>query len=972
MSCFVSRSDRRQGHVPAAWLLVFCLFLFFLLAGCSHLQQGVLPADNSSTVCIDDSWPQAASDLVPDPNLHFGRLANGVRYVITENHEPKNRVALYLDVQAGSLNETEAQRGYAHYLEHMLFNGTAHFPPGELIRYFQSIGMGFGADTNAHTSYDETVYKLLLPDNKEQTLDTGMLVLADYARRALLLESEVERERGVILAEKRSRDSADARVSKALLGKEFAGTRVATRDPIGLEKTIQAATSARLRAFYDTWYRPSNMIVVLVGDVTPQQAQAVLTRHFADLKPAPVPAACYDFGRLAPGSSEFVHVHEPDLGRTDLAISFTWNVTPAPDTVKREEEFFANYVAARILDTRLQQLVDQQDSPLTRARSYSGTFVRRLGYFALTGRTTASQWQQGLARLQTLLAQVRSYDVAPGELARAGREIRAELARAVQTRDSRDSSKLAMDIIRKLNEGEVVLSPRQEEELYGGFLDRLTVADIRAAFARMSAPELTRRIVFVGGNADLMGDGPPEQQIETLWNTTMAAPVPPWQQQESAGFPYLKPPAEKGKVVRQVHHAEIDAFTTVFANGLRLNVKKTDFTSNEVQIKVNFGHGTLAQPAPGLGRLAESVVNESGLGRLTRDQLESVLAGTTGRVRFMVGPESFSFSGKGLASELELLMQLVYTGLKDPAFRPAAYARSMRRFQQMYQAMRGSVEGTYQLEGDRFFAGGNPRYGLPPEEEFQRLTLDQVRNWLRPSFARDQLEITVVGDIDPDRVVQMANTYFGSRRARPFRSLMGEGVCFPAGQERTIRVQSSVAKEMLAVGWWTNDFWEIHRTRRLSVLASLLEDRLRQVVREELGATYSPVAYNHASRVDPGYGVLRALITIAPEQRRQVRTAVYRVAADIADRMVSREELGRIVAPIQTSIRDMQRTNRYWLDSVLALSGRHPEQLQWPLTIVDDFAAITPAEIQELASQYLTAQRSAVLEVISAGRNEGR
>jgi len=963
MSISALLPDRRRVSVPLFRLAVCCLV--FLLAGCSHLWQGAVPTDDQTSVCIDTSWPQETSDLAPDPSLHFGRLANGIRYVLVENHEPKGRIALYLDVQAGSLNETDAQRGYAHFLEHMLFNGTAHFPPGELIRYFQSIGMGFGADTNAHTSYDETVYKLLLPDNKEKTLDTGMLVLADYARRALLLEDEVEHERGVILAEKRSRDSADARVSRALLHREFAGTRVATRDPIGVEQTILAANSARLRAFYDTWYRPENMIVVLVGDVPPDQAQAVLVRHFAELKPAPVPAACYDFGRLAPGSSEFVHVHEPDLGRTDLAISFTWNVPPAPDSRTREEEFFASYVAARILNTRLQQVVDQQDSPLTRAQSYSGTFVRRLGYFVLTGRTTASQWQQGLARLQTLLAQVRNYDVGADELARAGRAIRAELARAVQTEASRDSSTLAMDIIRKLNEGEVVLSPRQEQQLYGGFLDRLTVADIRAAFARMSAPELTRRIVFVGGNADLTGDVSPEQQIKTLWDKGMAAVVAPWQQQKSAGFPYLKPPAEKGKIIRQIHHARIDAVTTVFANGLRLNVKKTDFASNEVQIKVNFGHGTLAQPAPGLGRLAESVVNESGLGRLTRDQLENVLAGTTGRVYFEVEPESFSFSGKGLSGELELLMQLVYTGLNDPAFRPAAYARSMRRFHQMYQAMRSSVEGTYQLEGDRFFAGGNPRYGLPPEEAFQRLTLDQVSNWLRQSFAHDQLEITVVGDIEPTRVVDLVNTYFGSRRANPYRSLIGEGVHFPVGRERAIRVQSAVTKEMLAVGWWTNDFWDIHRTRRLSVLASLMEDRLRQIVREKLGATYSPVAYNYASRVDPGYGVLRALIVIDPKQAALVRKAVYGVAADLAANTISREELGRIVAPIQTSIRDMQRTNRYWIESVLALSGRHPEQLQWPLTIVDDFAAITPVEIQELANQYLTRKRSAVLEVIS-------
>ncbi len=947
------------------WPLLLALLVLTSCAG----RDGNIPSAPESDDCINTAWPQDASDLAPDPQLHFGRLASGLRYVILENHEPKNRVALYLDVQAGSLNETDDQRGYAHYLEHMLFNGTAHFPPGSLIKYFQSIGMGFGADTNAHTSYDETVYKLLLPDTKNSTLDTGMLVLADYARRALLLESEVEHERGVILAEKRSRDSAESRLSKALVQKEFAGTRVATRDPIGVEKTLLAANSKKLRAFYDAWYRPENMVVVLVGDIDLDRARASINKHFADLTPAHITPQCYDFGRIDEGSRTFVHVPEPDLGRTDLAVSFTWNIVPGPDTRKREQELFAGYVAARILNNRLQQVVDQENSPLTRAQAYGGTFVRRLGYFVLTARTTAARWSDGLGRLRTVLAQVQEYDVDQDELTRVAREIRAELGQAVKTQSSRDSAKLAMEIIRKLNDNEVVLSPRQEQQLYGGFLDSLSVEDVRAAFAAMTS-DSTRQVVFVGGNADLVGGDASEKQIETLWNKAGLAAVAPWQKPATVRFPYLPPPAKKGRIEKVIRHEKIGATTTLFAGGLRLNIKKTDFSAGEVRIRVDFGHGILSQPAPGLAKLAEAVVNESGVGRLTRDQLDAVLAGTTARVRFGVGPESFQFNGKGLSSELELLVQLVYTGLVDPAFRPEAYARSMRRFRQMYQAMHGSVEGTYQLKGDRFFSGGNPRYGLPPEKEFLGLGLDQVRAWLQESFARDPLEITVVGDIDPDRVRALVTTWFGSRRVRSFQSMHGEGVHFPAGEKHKILVRSAVAKEMMAVGWWTNDFWDIRRTRRLNVLASLVEDRLRQTVREELGATYSPVAYNYASRVDPGYGVLRALITIAPGQAGVVRDAVFAVARDIAEKPVSGEELGRIIAPIQTSIRDLQRTNRYWLESVLALSGRHPDQLIWPLSIVKDFASITPVEILELARQYLQEERSAILEIISAGKSE--
>ena len=197
-----------------SYLLITCLLsVSLLLPGCATRQPPVQVSTPPAS-CISTGWPHDASDLKPDPTLTFGILDNGLRYIIMPNHEPKNRVAMHLDIQAGSLFETDEQRGLAHYLEHMAFNGTTHYPPGTLISYFQSIGMGFGADTNAHTSYDETVYKLMLPAVDRKTLADGLLVLADYARGALLLEKEVDKERGVILAEKLSRDSARSRVRK--------------------------------------------------------------------------------------------------------------------------------------------------------------------------------------------------------------------------------------------------------------------------------------------------------------------------------------------------------------------------------------------------------------------------------------------------------------------------------------------------------------------------------------------------------------------------------------------------------------------------------------------------------------------------------------------------------------------------------------------------------------------------------------
>ena len=942
--------------------LLFALFCLFLSA-CS-LQA---PQDSSTALsCISKGWPQDTSDLTVDPEIIFGTLDNGLRYVIKQNSEPKDRVALYLDIQAGSLNETDEQRGLAHYLEHMLFNGTTHYPPGTLIDYFQSIGMSFGADTNAHTSYGETVYKLLLPSGDSKSLDEGMLVLADYARGALLLEDEVDQERGVILAEKLARDTAASRVAKKSLQQQFVGTLVADRDPIGTDQILQAADSRLLRSFYDAWYRPENMIVVLVGDTDPEQAVTTITDHFSRLQAASAEPPCFDFGQVEeePGTDIF-YQYEPDLGVTQLSVSTIWNIQPQPNTVAREKLLLENYVAASILDNRLQHHVDAPDSPLSKARVYTGTFVQRLGYAGLNATVNGEKWQQGLTLLEQTLRQALRYGVGEQELDRVRRELNAELEKEVQTAGSRDSSDLASQIIRDINTNEVVLSPLQKQQFYGDVLAEMSVADIEEALQRVWKD--ARYLVEVAGKVKLQnkGDVLASEQIRQAWTTAQAKPVAPWQQENEVAFPYLAIPENPSPVEQVIAHADIDATTTVLANGVRINVKATDFKEQEVLLAVHFGNGQLSEPAPGLARLASAVLLESGLGQMTRQQLDTALAGRNGKVDFSVGQESFVFSGTGLSSELELMLQLVHTYLVDPAFRQGAFERTMERFAQMYAAMQSSVEGMYHLQGDRFFAGGDQRYGFPEQKDFAGLRLEQVQQWLEEEFAHPLLEVTVVGDVDSEQVVELVRRYLGGMASEKFIAVTPEKILFPAGRQKNVQVVTGADKAMVAVGWLTDDFWDISRTRRLSVLASVFTDRLRRSIREELGATYSPTAYNASSRVDSGYGVLRCLLTVDPRQIDLVREKINLIAEELIRQGVEQGELQRIVAPIETSIKDLQRTNNYWLRSVLALSSRHPEQLQWPLSIRADFDSITEADINEFAAKYLQPENAAGFSVRS-------
>jgi zinc protease len=378
-----------------------------------------------------------------------------------------------------------------------------------------------------------------------------------------------------------------------------------------------------------------------------------------------------------------------------------------------------------------------------------------------------------------------------------------------------------------------------------------------------------------------------------------------------------------------------------------------------VQVSVVFGKGELSEPKTGLALLAQMLLPESGIGGLDQDQLKAALAQYSIQAQFRVDEDSFQFNGQGLSSEIEPLFQLLHAHLYDPAFRADAFDQVMRKAEQMHAQLAGSVEGVMEVKGEPFLAGGNMRYGIAPLDLLKGLTLAELEAWLAPVLKNEPLEISVVGDFDPEQAVKLAGKYFGSPRTGGQQAAEGRKIAFPSGKNLTLNVVTASDKAMIAVAWPTDDFWDIARTRRLGVLAAVLDDRLRKKVREELGAAYSPYVYNRSSTVDPGYGVLRSVVLAEPKQATQLAEKLKQAGKELAAGKISADELTRALEPVLTSIRDMVRTNRYWLESVLIKSSRYPQRLEWPLSIESDFAAVKTEEISALAAKYLQPDKAA-------------
>ncbi|MCI5165835.1 MAG: insulinase family protein, partial [Candidatus Electrothrix sp. GM3_4] len=585
-------------------------------------------------------------------------------------------------------------------------------------------------------------------------------------------------------------------------------------------------------------------------------------------------------------------------------------------------------------------------------------------------RTSPEHWQQTLESLSTALRQAQEFGFGEAEFKRAKSEILSRLKKEVQVADSRESKDLVSKIIHGLNGHQVVLSPEQELSLFEPFLEKMALAEVNQIFREMWHE---RRLVKVMGTTELKTENAekgtsPEATILKALHTAEQAEVTAWVQSKEAIFPYLPIPKKQGKVAEHISYKDIAAERYVFKNGLVLNLKYTDFEPNEIRIMATLGHGSLVETKPGLALLAEMLLPESGVGGLTEEQLKEALAPYSAYVRFQIEDDSFQLQGKGLKSESELLFQLLYTNLYDPAFRENAFQRGMKRIRQTYAQLESSVEGMMHLQGERFLAGGNLRYGAVPLEMLGKITVADIEQWLRPVFKESGLEISVVGDFDQQEILGLAKVYFGGQARKSFQKVDGEQISFPSGKSLPLPVITHTEKGMVTVAWPTDDFWDISRTRRLNVLASVLDDRMRKLIREELGAAYSPYAYNRPSLVDPGYGVLRSVVVVDPPQAEMVVDKLKQLGSELAKDKITADELERALEPTLTSIRDMVRTNRYWLESVLVQSSRHPERLEWPKTIQGDIAAITVDEISALAAKYLQPEKAAEVILLPANK----
>jgi zinc protease len=935
----------------------------------SFLLAAVLALAAPFATAAAPAFPQAGSDLTPDPAARFGSLPNGVRYIVYPNKEPQGRASLRLLVTAGSFHETEDQRGLAHFLEHMAFNGSTHYAPGTLVEFFQRMGMSFGGDTNAFTNFDRTQYMLELPHTEETTLAEGLRVFADDAGGLLLQDEEINKERGIILSEKRARDSVSYRTFVAQFEFMLGDTLLPKRVPIGLVEVIEKAPRARFTEFWNTWYRPENLVVVAVGDFDAAQVEQLITAAFTPLAARAPARPEPSFGTLPKFEGVRAHFHaEPESPSTSISLT---SLTPAPDlpdnAANRVREL-PRQLALGMLNRRFSELAKKEGAPFSAAGASVGDQFHFMREASVSVTCKPEQWAAALAVGEQELRRALEHGFQPAELKEVVATFTNGLDQAVKTAATRRSQNLADGLAETIIDREVFTHPTADRALFQPALDKVTVADCLAALrAAFSTPG---RFVLVSGNAAIPGDADAAIAAAYAKSTTVAVAAPVTQAEVVWAYADWGAP---GTVVKREHIADLDVELVSFANGVKLNLKKTDFEAGRIRVGVRVGSGAITEPATqrGLAALAGGTFGAGGLGRHSTDELRRLLAGKNVGVRFQPAVDAFDFTGGTTRDDLPLQLQLVAAELTDAGWRPEALRQAKKGIEQMYLGFEHTANGPMATEVANFIAGGDPRFGMPAKDVMMARTLEEAKAWIAPQLAHGALEVSLVGDLDLEAAIAAVAKTLGAlppREAKPALEALKK-LAFPGEPfVKSYTIASEIPKGNVLVYWRTTDGMDVKRARRLSLLASVLNDRLRVKIREELGGTYSPNAGSNASDTFPGYGYLQAGCVVDPAQAAQISDLIVAIGDALAQGGVTEDELTRARQPILTAAKESLRTNNYWGGNVLSRAQEKPEALDWARSRLPDLEAITAAELSAFAQAYLGREHASRVTILPAAK----
>ncbi|MBT8036745.1 MAG: insulinase family protein [Verrucomicrobiae bacterium] len=913
-------------------------------------------------------WAQDTSDIPSDAKVTYGHLPNGMRYILLPNQQPPGRVSMRLHIAAGSLMERDDQRGVAHFLEHMVFNGSKNFPDAsKLIPQMQRLGIAFGAHANAYTSFDETVYMLDLPNNQADTLKLGFDVMRDFGDGAFLRNEEIDKERGVILSEKTTRDSVKMRLMEKQFDALLPDALIAKRFPIGTEEIIQSAPRSAFADFYTQYYTPNRMTFIYVGDFDAKEAEKRIRSTFASMENPSQPGTEPDLGKIPSGHGfKTLMLSDQEVATTDLTLLALKPFQEKPDTKANRGDQLPINLAHAILSRRFSILAKKENAPISEGNAFHQNLFKFMKLGGLSVNAKNHDWKAALPILEQELRRAIEHGFTASELTEAKANLVNGYERAVKAAPSRKTNTLASSLAQHIHKQAVFSTPEDDLSIL-----RKNLANVTPQTCHLALKEFwdTQDITLILTTNTPVDDADAEltQRYQTSQQSIVTAP----EKKDTAEFAYANT-TDAGQITHDRHIKDLDLSQITFHNGCRCNFKKTDFTQNAISLTTRVGGGKLTMPKDKLGLdiFASSILTAGGLGKHSTDDLKSILAGRNAGVGFQVGEDAFILNGSTTPDDLELQLQLLCAYLTDPGLRPEAERLFKAQLPAIFSQMKHTPAGP-QSKMTAFLRGDDPRFTFPTMDQAQALTTQDVKSWVAPALKNDYLELSIVGDFDPNTLRPLLARTIGALPARastkPAYTTERTLANLPTPPaEKRYTFESRIPTGSAIVFWKSIGLSQntIGTTRRLGILSSILSNRMREKIREELGEAYSPYAGSQPSDTYTNLGYMLAVSPGKPDQAERVGKLIIDIADKLATEGATQDELDRALAPRLSTLKKSLRQNAYWLGTVMSQSQQQPYRLDWARTRDADYQRISLQEINNLARQYLGNNNAIRFEII--------
>ena len=894
--------------------------------------------------------PQTA--LTTSPRIQEGVLGNGLRYFIIPNQTPKNEVVVRMRVGVGSMYETPNEAGIAHFLEHMAFNGSTNVPEGEMIAILERYGLKFGADTNASTGFEETIYKLDLPNNNVETIDTALFLMRETASNLTITDDAVSAEIPVVKSEYESRNNIYMDAYKASLQEWTDGLEYINRFPIGSLETIARFSAPAVRDFYTTHYFPANTQLIIAGDIDADDIQGKIEKVFADWQNAQAPTK-FDAGMLSVNDSlQVASFSGPNLP-TQVNLFYVTPEQLAPDTILNRRKDFVEQIANGILSYRLNSLVLAGNAPFEGVGSSHSFTFNQLDLTQVIAQTQPEKWAESLTTLVVEIRKIMEFGISEQELIREVKATRNALVTAAQSEATIPSSSLANAVLSNIPLDGVLNESSQSLDIFQELMATFSAEEInkvlRSQFMRVEPT------IFMQFSQQALAL-PTTEQIIAVYQQAMTLPIQANVEKEVAKFAYTEfgqPGIVKAKSYNEVY----DYYSYTFTNGVHLNVKSTDLAQEKVLIDVSYGDGikTLTPEQAGMQDLYNFYI-VGGLGKHSVNELRELLSDKNVSLNFNADLNSYGGTFSTSTDTLTTQLQLITAYMTDPGYSDSVLPLFRKNVEQGAKQRKNTIGAVKSYEVVNAIYGNDYRIGSAPTEAILQRDFTELKPILDQALQQGPLMVTVVGDVDVTEIVAEVAATLGSlpiQVATPQHRWLTD-IALQTGTEFTLYHAGNPENASVTRYFKTTDNQDLTKALQLKILGAVVQLKVQDVIREQLGAAYSPSARAFGSNSIKGDGMLLLDTLTTPDQITLVQSTYDALIAGLkTPGNITDDEVKRAIEPMLANWKTAKEQNSFWLSRLKVMHTRSDSLARFEAQ-PGIYAQITPEVLTLLAREYLT------------------